>query len=219
MNFRTQMFPFIKEYVSVHHPIIYTGLRDLTPMLLSIDMKLHFFFNAWMEFREQNQTGENVVNSLMLWLQLRNIRKSQLIMPYISKYYLMEQCNILQFGWRASEHSQNRQFSIPKFHHSLHPRTIPGTCLSPDLRSLDQSDLISKAKHVPVIVFFVRTTTETYYEKGGAWVHVQWTHAHLLCWKTFLRPLFWGKKEGELGRQRVYPPMLRRNRKVHRCPS
>ena len=46
MHFRIQIFPFMKESMSVHHPIIQTGLRYLTPMLLSIDMRVHFFFNS-----------------------------------------------------------------------------------------------------------------------------------------------------------------------------
>ena len=45
------MFQFMKEYVSVHHPIIYTGLKYITPMLFSIGIEVHFFFGALMEFR------------------------------------------------------------------------------------------------------------------------------------------------------------------------
>ena len=41
----------MKESVSVDQPITKTGLRDITPMLLSIDMMFHFVFNAWMKFR------------------------------------------------------------------------------------------------------------------------------------------------------------------------
>ena len=59
------MFPFVKEFVSVHHPIIYTSLIYITPMFLSIDINVHFLFNAWMEFRGVTQTDENGVDSLM----------------------------------------------------------------------------------------------------------------------------------------------------------
>ena len=34
MNFRIQMFPFMTYFVSFHHPIISTGLKDLIPMFL-----------------------------------------------------------------------------------------------------------------------------------------------------------------------------------------
>ena len=36
----------MKEFESVHHPIIWTGLKTITPMFLSIDMTVHFVFNA-----------------------------------------------------------------------------------------------------------------------------------------------------------------------------
>ena len=41
---RIQMFRFMKQYVSVHHPIILTGLKNI--MFLSIYMMVHFVFNA-----------------------------------------------------------------------------------------------------------------------------------------------------------------------------
>ena len=31
MHFRIQIFPLMKEFLSVHHPIILTGLKDLPP--------------------------------------------------------------------------------------------------------------------------------------------------------------------------------------------
>ena len=46
MHFRIKHFPFMKESVSVHHPIIYTDLKYITQMLLSIEMMVHFFFNV-----------------------------------------------------------------------------------------------------------------------------------------------------------------------------
>ena len=55
MHFRIKHFPFMKEYMSVHYPIIYTGLIDIIPVFHSIEIKVHFFFGTLMEFREQNQ--------------------------------------------------------------------------------------------------------------------------------------------------------------------
>ena len=46
IHFRIKMFPFMKESVSVHHPIIWTGLIDFIPMFLSIEMKAHVVFNS-----------------------------------------------------------------------------------------------------------------------------------------------------------------------------
>ena len=66
---RIKMFPFIKEYVSVHHLIIWTCLKNITSMLLSSKMVVHFFFNAWMEFMEQEEHNDNEIGSLVQWLQ------------------------------------------------------------------------------------------------------------------------------------------------------
>ena len=55
----------MKEFMSVHHPIIYTGFKDLISMFLQIEMMVHFVFNAWMQVKEQNQLVENVIYSLM----------------------------------------------------------------------------------------------------------------------------------------------------------
>ena len=66
-------------------------------MFLSIEMIVHFVFNARMEFKEQNQLDDNGIDSLMQWSRLLNIGKAQLIMLSTSKFYLMEQCPILQF--------------------------------------------------------------------------------------------------------------------------
>ena len=41
-----QMYIFMKESVSVHHPIIWTVLKNITPMFLSIDVVVGFVFNA-----------------------------------------------------------------------------------------------------------------------------------------------------------------------------
>ena len=46
--FQNKNFPFMKASVSVHYPIIWTDLKNITPMFLSIDMVVHFFFNEWM---------------------------------------------------------------------------------------------------------------------------------------------------------------------------
>ena len=45
-SFQNKNFPFVKASVSVHHPIIWTGLKYITPMFLSIDIEIHFVFNA-----------------------------------------------------------------------------------------------------------------------------------------------------------------------------
>ena len=47
--------------MSVHHPIIYTGLENITQMFLSIEMKVHFFFDKWMEYREKNHPKDSVI--------------------------------------------------------------------------------------------------------------------------------------------------------------
>ena len=43
----------MKESVSVDQTITKTGLRYITPMLLSIDMMFHFVFNVWITFKEK----------------------------------------------------------------------------------------------------------------------------------------------------------------------
>ena len=58
------MFPLMKDPVSFH-PIIYTDLKNITPMFILIDMNFHIFFNAQMEFREKNQPEKNGIDSLM----------------------------------------------------------------------------------------------------------------------------------------------------------
>ena len=58
----------MKDYVPLHQPIIWTGLKNLTPMFLSIDMTLYFSFNAWMEYRGVNHPYYNVIDTLMQWL-------------------------------------------------------------------------------------------------------------------------------------------------------
>ena len=45
IRFRIQILLLMKEYVSVYHLIIRNGLKDLTLMLLSIEMAVHFLFN------------------------------------------------------------------------------------------------------------------------------------------------------------------------------
>ena len=48
-----------------------------------------FFFNLSRKFKEQNHLEENLIESLIHWSQLLNIRKAQLIMIYTSKYSLI----------------------------------------------------------------------------------------------------------------------------------
>ena len=87
----------MKESVSFHHPIIYNVLKDLTPVLLSTNKMVHFFFNAQMKFRGETQLDENGIGSLMQRPQFLNIRKTQLSMLYTSKLFLVEQFPILKF--------------------------------------------------------------------------------------------------------------------------
>ena len=48
---RIQMVPLVKDSLSVHHPIICTSLKNITIIYLSINITVHFVFNAWMEYR------------------------------------------------------------------------------------------------------------------------------------------------------------------------
>ena len=43
--YRIKIFPLIKTPVSVHHTIIWTGLKNITPIFLSIEMTVYFVFN------------------------------------------------------------------------------------------------------------------------------------------------------------------------------
>ena len=94
---RIQMFTFMKESVSFHHPIIWTSLKNITPMFLSIEILVHFVFNALIEYREQKYPKNNGINYFMQWLKWWNIRKSQFIIPSKSRSSMMETCTILQF--------------------------------------------------------------------------------------------------------------------------
>ena len=87
----------MKESVSVHHPIIWTGLKNITPMFLSIKMMFHFFFNEQKGFRGKNQPDYNGIRYLIQCLQFWNIRKEQLIASSKSRHSLMELCPILRF--------------------------------------------------------------------------------------------------------------------------
>ena len=97
MHFRIKILPFMTYSAPVHRIIIYTGLGDITPMFLSIDMVVHFFFNSWMEFKEQNQMGKNGIYSLMQLSIFLNIRKAQFTMLSTSKYSMIKQYHILNF--------------------------------------------------------------------------------------------------------------------------
>ena len=66
---RIQMFTFMKESVSFHHPIIWTSLKNITPMFLSIEILVHFVFNALIEYREQKYPKNNGINYFMQWLK------------------------------------------------------------------------------------------------------------------------------------------------------
>ena len=59
------MLPLMKKSVSVHHPNTYTGLKDINLMFLSINIKVNFVINTWMEFKEQNQLDDNGIDSLI----------------------------------------------------------------------------------------------------------------------------------------------------------
>ena len=45
-TFHITHLPLMKQFVSVHHPIIWNGLKNITPMLLSIVMTVHFVSNV-----------------------------------------------------------------------------------------------------------------------------------------------------------------------------
>ena len=51
------MLPFTKEFVSVHHHIISTGLKDLILMFLSIKMMVHFFLQCMNGIQRTNPYG------------------------------------------------------------------------------------------------------------------------------------------------------------------
>ena len=58
-DFYNKTFSFTKDYVSVHHPIIWTGLKIITPMLLSINTNVNFVFNALMGFIGKNKPDKH----------------------------------------------------------------------------------------------------------------------------------------------------------------
>ena len=58
----------MREFVSVHHPIIWTGMKNITLMFHSIGIKVHFVSNVWMECKVLSQKGDNGIDSLMQWL-------------------------------------------------------------------------------------------------------------------------------------------------------
>ena len=97
IHFRIKLFPFMKYSVSFHHPIICNVLKNLNPVFLSINITVCFVFNSRMEYRKQNHPDDNGIESLMQWLKLSNIRKSQLIIPSTLRYSLMELCPVLMF--------------------------------------------------------------------------------------------------------------------------
>ena len=48
------MLPLMKESVPFHQPIIWTGLKNITPMSFSIKIMIHLPFNELMEYRKKN---------------------------------------------------------------------------------------------------------------------------------------------------------------------
>ena len=44
--FQKKMFRFTKKSVSVYHPNTWTGLKNVTPMFLSVKIKVDFVFSA-----------------------------------------------------------------------------------------------------------------------------------------------------------------------------
>ena len=65
----------MKEFVSFRHPIIWTGLKNLTQTFLLIGIKDNSVYNAWIKFKVLNQHGDNGIYSFMQWLQFRSTRK------------------------------------------------------------------------------------------------------------------------------------------------
>ena len=43
MLYRIKMFSFMNKFVSIHHPIIWTGLKTITPMLISTRITVQLF--------------------------------------------------------------------------------------------------------------------------------------------------------------------------------
>ena len=121
--------------------------------------KYIMYFIDW--FVTENPGGESLwtkgsVFSITNFFPLTKLPRSRFAISLLSNTLNWLRWGDIWFpwGWRVREWIQNWQFSIPKFHHSLHPSTITGTRLSPDLRSLDQSDIRSKFKTVPGLVYF-----------------------------------------------------------------
>ena len=89
MNYIIQMSSFRTEYASVHHHIICTGFKYITPMFLSINITVHFLLQCMNGIQLTKPAGENGIDSLIQWLKLLSIRKSLLIMISTSRSSLV----------------------------------------------------------------------------------------------------------------------------------
>ena len=61
---RIQMYPLMKGSVSFHYSIIWNGLKNLTRMILSIEIMEKIVLHAWMEYRKKNHP-EKIWNKIL----------------------------------------------------------------------------------------------------------------------------------------------------------
>ena len=80
----------IHERVYVSPPPYYIDWFEKSyPNVLLNRYESPFCLQCMNVIQGKNQLDDNGIHSLMQWLQLLYIRKSKLIMPYTSRYYLM----------------------------------------------------------------------------------------------------------------------------------
>ena len=66
----------MKEFVSVHHPIICTGLKSITRLFISIEIAVHFlqFMNGAQEKKTAVQNFNCLLDAVLKVLKYRNIK-------------------------------------------------------------------------------------------------------------------------------------------------
>ena len=66
----------MKEFVSVHHRIICTGLKSITRMFISIEIGVHFlkFMNVAQGEKTAVQTFNRLLDAVLKFLKYRNIK-------------------------------------------------------------------------------------------------------------------------------------------------
>ena len=95
--FQNANFPIHERVCFIPPPYYMDWFKNLTPMLLSIEIMLHF--SSMYEWNTEKKThpNSNGIDSFMQWLKFLNTRKVELIMPSTSRSYIMELCPILRF--------------------------------------------------------------------------------------------------------------------------